>query len=255
MNPFESRQRGLSGSVIVAQGQSGTGKTHLLTEAWIRAGMLFGGACFALAPVNDVTANVQSYRIGYTRKLDKARADGAKRTAEHAAKCLDYLRNQVLIFRDPKECFDAIESYAEISADGTPQFSMLFDESAVARRESPILDAIGPLARNLRGIVYLTGHRSMAIPPSMRAVRRATVVWKSSDGTGDDELDEAIRNIPGFQYSPIMGAVKPEERFYRGVKYTAEGPTGFEFNPYLTGFPDWFLLPALPTAIKPRVLI
>lgn len=253
-NPFEARQRDLSGSVIVAQGQSGTGKTRLLTESWIRAGMLFGGACFALAPVQDVEANVTSYRLGYQRALDKARRDKAPRTAEHAIKCLDFLRTQVVVFRDPVECLDAIEQYAEVTADGRPQFSLLFDESAVARRESPILETLGPLARNLRGIVYLTGHRSMALPPAMRAVRRATVVWKSSDGTGDEELERAIASIPGFKYSPVMGSVPKEDRFYRGVKYTANGPEFFEFNPHITGFPDWMLLPALPTAIEPRTL-
>lgn len=253
-NPFESRQRGLSGSVVVAQGQSGTGKTRLLTESWIRAGMLFGGACFALAPVQDVDANVASYRIGYQRALDRARHEKKPKVAEHAIKCLDFLRTQVVVFRDPVECLDAIGQYAEVTADGRPQFSLLFDESAVARRESPILETLGPLARNLRGIVYLTGHRSMALPPAMRAVRRATVVWKSSDGTGDEELERAIASIPGFKYSPVMGSVPKEERFYRGIKYTANGPEFFEFNPHLTGFPDWMLLPALPTAIEPRTL-
>jgi len=252
VNPFESRQRGLSGSVIVAQGQSGTGKTHLLTECWLRAGMLFGGACFALAPVQDVTANLASYRIGYERALDKARRDKTPLVEKHAVRCLDFLRNQVVVFRDPQECLEAIEEYATVSSDGRPQFSLLFDESAVARRESPILETLGPLARNLRGIVYLTGHRSMALPPAMRAVRRATVVWRSSDGTGDDELDEAIRSCPDFKYSPVMGDTPKAQQYYRGIRYTATGPEAFEFNPNLTGYPDWMLLPALPTAVRPR---
>lgn len=252
MNPFEQRQRGLSGSVIVAQGQSGTGKTRLLTECWIRAGMLFGGACFALAPVQDVNANVRSYILGYERALDKARKDKQPRNEEHAIKCLDFLKEQVVVFSNPRECLEAIENYATVTSDGRPQFSLLFDESAVARRESPILETLGPLARNLRGIVYLTGHRSMALPPAMRAVRRATVVWRSSDGTGDDELDAAIASIPEFKYSPVMGAVEPKDRYYRGIKYEATGPQFFEFNPHLSGYPDWMLLPALPTAIEPR---
>jgi len=216
--------------------------------------MMFGGACFALAPVQDVNANVVSYTIGYQRALDKARREKRPKVAEHAARCLDFLRTQVAIFSDPSECLDAIERYAEVSSDGRPQFSLLFDESAVARRESPILETLGPLARNLRGIVYLTGHRSMALPPAMRAVRRATVVWRSSDGTGDEELERAIASIPGFKYSPVMGEVPKEERFYRGIRYTANGPEFFEFNPHFTGFPDWMLLPALPTAIEPRTL-
>lgn len=260
MNPFEDRQRGLTGSVIIAQGQSGTGKSHIMSECWLKAGMLFGGACFALAPVSDIEANVLSYRLGYEAKLDELRAsrrffEKPSPVEENTARALDFLRECVMVFRDASECFAAIRDYAEEDpGDGTPQFSLLIDEGAVARRESHILESVGPLARNLKGIVYVTGHRSMAVPPAIRAVRRATVLWRSSDGTGDEELEAAIAAIPGFKYSPVMSSVPKSERFYRGIRYTPEGPRQFEFNPYVSPIPDWMLLPALPTAVKPRIL-
>ena len=232
-----------------------------MTECWLRAGMLFGGACFALAPVGDTHANVMSYKYGYQRKLDAIRARkgwNAPETEEerHAIKALDFLRDMVSIYRDPGECFKAVAEYAEGDpGDGSPQFSLLIDEGAVARKESPILESVGPLARNLKGIVYITGHRSMAMPPAIRAVRRATVLWRSSDGTGDEELERIIDSIPGFQYSPVMGEVKDvRDKVYRGIRYLPTGPEPFAFNPYTQRMPDWMLLPALPTAITPRTL-
>jgi hypothetical protein len=263
VNPFQSRQQGLTGSVIVAQGQSGTGKTHLLTDCWLKSAMLFGGCAFAIAPVDDIYFNVESYRIGYERKLNSLRKD--KRTVErgdainNAMRCLDFMRDNVLIFRDAQECFDAVTSYVNDAPDsernsGKPQFSLFVDEGAIARKESQVLDYIGPLARNLRGIVYLSAHRSMAMPPQIRAVRRAVILWRSSDGTGDDDIDNMIQSTPGFQFSPVMGDTEESQRFYRGFRFMPEGPQYFQFNPYTEAMPDWMLLPALPTGIKPRIL-
>ena len=232
-----------------------------MTECWLRAGMLFGGACFALAPVGDTEANVWSYRYGYQRKLDAIRANKAWNAPEspeekHAIKALDFLRDMVTVYRDPAECFKAVADYAQNDPnDGSPQFSLLIDEGAVARKESPILESVGPLARNLKGIVYVTGHRSMAMPPAIRAVRRATVLWRSSDGTGDEELEKVIASFPDFQYSPVMGEVKHDkDKWYRGIRYLPTGPQPFAFNPYIHRMPDWMLLPALPTAVTPRTL-
>jgi hypothetical protein len=254
-NPFQERQRGLTGSVIVFQGQSGTGKSDEASECWLSAGMLFGGVCVALAPTRDIQANVKSYLLGYTAQLDRWRADKRRDgSIEVAARKLDFVRENVLVYSDAVECFERIAELGRVDGGGRPQFSLLIDEGAVARKESDIMGSIGPLMRNLCGIAYITMHRGMAVPPPIRAVLRARVLWRSSDGTGDEDLQAEIDSIPGFKYSPVMGSTPKEEQWYRGIRYMPEGPVSFEYNPNLERRPDWMLLPALPTSVRARVL-
>lgn len=250
MNPFAERQRGLTGSVVLAKGPSGTGKTEELVKCWLSSGLLTGGICLALAPTNDVAANVRSYRLGYARKMDDTKGPGRAK----AARIADYLRSNVEVYREAQECFDRILDIASGKTDGHPLFSLLIDEGAVARKESDILATVGPLTRNYCGICYITAHRGMAVPPQIRSVLRAKLLWRSSDMTGDETEEKEVNSIEGFQYSPVMGSTPPEEQFFRGIKYTPEGVEAFEYNPNLTKRPDWILLPALPTTVRPKVL-
>jgi hypothetical protein len=252
LNPFLERQRGLSGSVILAKGPSGTGKTEELVKCWLSSGLLTGGLCIALAPTNDVKANVRGYQLGY---LD--RMDGASSRVERAkyGRIVDYLRGHVEVYDDASDCFGRIRDVAgHITNDGRPLFSLLVDEGAVARKESDILATIGPLTRNLCGICYITVHRGMAVPPQIRSVLRAKLLWRSSDYTGDEQEEKEVASIEGFQYSPVMGSTPKEEQFFRGIKYTPEGPASFEYNPHNKKRPDFMLLPALPTTVRPKTI-
>lgn len=257
-NPFNERQRGLTGSVVVFQGPSGTGKSHEASECWLNSGMLTGGVCFALAPTSDINSNVRSYLKGYERQVESHRNDNRRNDSEESEKRLEFMRSRVRVYDNVGECFEAIKGVIAHLGDGRPQFSLLIDEAAVARKESSFLSDIGPLLRNLRGKGYLTLHRGMAMPPQIRAVCSGRVLWRSSDGTGDEELNkeiEAIRVETGsFEYSPVMGDTPKEKQFYRGVRYTANGVEKFEYNPNLSRRPDWLLLPSLPTVVSPRVL-
>lgn len=252
INPFQERQRGLTGSVIVGQGQSGTGKTDELTECWLNAGIMAGSLCVALAPTNDVAANVKSYLLGYIRRVDAKRRNGVFSPCNVTE--LDFIRDRVLVYQSPQECFDVIERLGMQGGNGRPQFSFLVDEGAHSRKDSSLMADIGPLMRNLCGICYITMHRGMAVPPQIRAVTRARLLWRSSDGTGDEELEREIASIPGFEYSPVMGATPVAEQWYRGIRYTPDGPVSFQYNPNIARRPDYMLLPALPTTVRPRVM-
>jgi hypothetical protein len=262
-NPFESRQRGLTGSVVVFQGQSGTGKSHEATACWLTAGMLFGGVCVALAPTKDIRVNVISYERGYEDQLNQWRGDKRRDgSVERCERRLQFMRNNVLVYSTAEECFEKLAEIAATAEDhgsGRPRFSFLVDEAAVARSESDLLAKIGPLMRNLEGIAYMTFHRGMAIPPQIRVVKRAVVMWRGSDTTGDDELMADIASVSdglqgGFKYSPVMGDTPKAEQWFRGIRYTPDGPKAFEYNPNLAPRPDWMLLPALPTTVRARVL-
>jgi len=173
---------------------------------------------------------------------------------DKSARVVDYLRGNVEVYREAGECFDRIADIASEIKSGRPLFSLLVDEGAVARKESDILAAIGPLTRNLCGICYITVHRGMGVPPQIRSVLRAKILWKSSDMTGDEQEEREVASIPGFQYSPVMASTPPEEQFFRGIRYMPEGPVSFEYNPNTARRPDWLLLPALPTTVRPKVL-
>jgi hypothetical protein len=193
------------------------------------------------------------YRRGYEQRLDALPLFSPERA--RVARIVDYLRNNVEIYRDAQECFDRVE-YVGVygNDDGRPCSSILVDEGAIARKQSDILAEIGPLARNYRGIVYITAHRGMAVPPQIRSVLRAKLLWRSSDMTGDETEEREVASIEGFQYSPVMGDTPPEEQYFRGIRYTPIGVEAFEYNPNLAKRPDWMLLPALPTTARPRTI-
>lgn len=253
MNPFVERQRGLIGSVVLAKGPSGTGKTEELVKCWLSSGLLTGSTCIALAPTIDVDANVAGYRRGYELLLDKLPLFSKERA--RVARIVDYLRYNVEIYRDAQACFSRVEYVGTHGPDdGRPCSSILVDEGAIARKESDILAEIGPLARNYRGIVYITIHRGMAVPPQIRSVLRAKILWRSSDMTGDEAEEREVHSIPGFEYSPVMGDTAPEDQWFRGIKYTPTGVEAFEYNPNVSRRPDWILLPALPTTTRPKLI-
>ncbi len=263
---MRARQKDVNGSVVFFQGNSGTGKSHEATEAWLKSGMEHGGACIAYDPVGDIQSNIDSYLLGYQRKVDRLRRENKsiRDSAETigALKVQDYLRNNVICCpgMSADNAFETVAGYVgESNPTGFPRFALLIDEGSQARKNSGFLESIVPIMRNLHGKAFITAHRSMAIPPQVRSVLSGRVLWYSSDGTGDEALEHEIRSIAEkqgkpFQFSPVMGRTKPEDQWYRGIRYGADGPEAFEYNPNISKRPDWILLPGNPTRVQPREL-
>ncbi len=268
IDAMRARQKDVNGSVVFFQGNSGTGKSYEAEEAWLKSGMEHGGACIAYDPTGDIQCNINSYLLGYERKVDRLRSEyrwHQFRDTPEVKKALnvqDFLRNNVICCSgmSAEDCFNEVERFVgRENPSGFPQFALLIDEGAAARKNVGFLETLVPLMRNLKGKAFITAHRSMAIPPQVRSVLSGRVLWYSSDGTGDEALENEIRSIAEkqgkpFQFSPVMGRTKPEDQWYRGIRYGADGPEAFEYNPNLHKRPDWILLPGNPTRVQPREL-
>ena len=243
------RMEGLSGAAAYLQGPSGCGKSHKAFGLGVACAAVVNG--FVL--IYDPTGDMGAYHIGsqryYEQECDNAETPEDR---EYAATMLDFYRYRVIRHagRNADKFFD---DFAEIVGDGeskpTIYGAVIVDESALARKQRELLETLGPLARNAKVFLIVTGQRWMATPPQIRAITRYRIPWNCGDTTGDPELEQLKSS--GFEFTKPMSAKMPaSERWYHCVFYGREGAEHRAFNPYLAPHPDWSILPAYPTIVR-----
>lgn len=247
------RMKGQSGSVGYLQGPSGCGKTHKAFGLACACAAAVGGKVMIYDPMDDCRAYHEGSKLYYINRVNET--SGEER--QYYCDMLDFYRYRVI--RHAGICAgEFFNDFSRVVSNKNRRGmygAFLVDESAVARNEKGFLETMLPLVRNVRGFAVITGQRWMATPPQVRALARYRIVWRSSDYTGDSEI-ESLSNDGEFQFTqPMSGDMPESERNYHCVYYGPGGPEHRVFNPYTDGHPDWTILPALPTTIRPMMVV
>lgn len=258
---------GLTGSAIVLDGTSGSGKTFLACRIALANAFATGGAILAYDPTGHVELNLRSQEKHYRDKLDRARRDGGSRAVDDAL-------TRLSLFRDgDRLCFMGIgeeRAFAAtlrgiVSSRRTEPFGcVLIDEGGFARNdrgakehlESAMRGAV-PLARNARTLVVLSGHRLMAAVPEIRAVMRARVMWANPDPVAQDALADYAESRGWCVHSDAMGTVAPDKRaFYRGIRFDSAASRARPFElERESRLPGWMYLPAIMSDAPERAMV
>lgn len=258
---------GLTGSAIVLDGTSGSGKTFLACRIALANAFTTGGAILAYDPTGHVELNLRSQERHYAAKLDSARRHGASTAVDDALSRLDLFRN------DGRLCFMGIgeeKQFAStlrhiVSTRRTHPFGcVLIDEGGFARNdksakehlESAMRGAV-PLARNARTLVVLSGHRLMAAVPEIRAVMRARVMWANPDPVAQDALADYAESRGWCVHSDAMGSIGPDKRaFYRGVRFDSAASRARPFEVERDArLPGWLYLPAIMSDAPEKAMV
>lgn len=249
---------GLTGSAVVLDGTSGSGKTFLACRIALANAFATGGAVMAYDPTGHVEQNLRSQEVHYVKALDTARREKSREAIDDAIARLSLFRDdgRMAFYGVGEEESFALTLRGIVSSRRTVPFGVvLIDEGGFARNdknarehlESAMRGAV-PLARNARVLVVLSGHRLMAAVPEIRAVMRYRVMWNNPDPTANDDLANMAEEKGWQVYSDAMGMPGKEgqRRFYRGIKF---GDTASRARPFQLGrdekLPRWMYLPAV----------
>lgn len=253
MSAIADESAELTGSAIVLDGTSGSGKTFLACRIAVANAFATGGAIVAFDPTGHVEQNIRAQESHYVSRLNAARAS--------CSGVSDAL-SRLSLFRDKRMAFfgaGSEESFAEtlraiVTARRSAPFGVvLIDEGGFARQdkgakehlESAMRGSV-PMARNARTLVVLSGHRLMAAVPEIRSVMRCRVMWNNPDPTAKDSLVDYAESKGWQVLSDAMGKPGNERRFYRGIRFDAHAQGA---RPFQLGrdekLPRWMYLPAV----------
>lgn len=266
MTDVASESASLTGSAVVLDGQSGSGKTWLACRIALANAFATGGAIMAYDPTGHVEQNLRSQESHYVRALDLARDARNKAAIGDALARLSLFRDngRLEFFGVGSEGAFAETLRMVVSTRRAMPFgAVLIDEGGFARQDKNAKEHLEgamrgavPLARNGRVLVVLSGHRLMAAVPEIRAVMRARVMWGNPDPTANDELVSYAEGKGWNVYSDAMGDPNGGRRFYRGIRFDAAASRA---RPFQLGrdeaLPRWMYLPAVMSEAPTEAMV
>lgn len=266
MSTLAQRCESLTGSAIVLDGTSGSGKTYLACRIALANALATGGAILAYDPTGHVRLDIGAEESRYVKALDDARDKGDRAAINDALNRLALFQHEGRLewFSAGEEEEFAATLRKTVTTRRTKPFGViLIDEGGFARNDShakqhleSAMSGAVPLARNARALVVLSGHRLMAAVPNIRAIMRARFMWSNPDPTARDQLVAYAEEQGWNIYSDAMGTPGREgkRRFYRGIRWDAGKARPFEIERDAR-LQEWEYLPAVMTDAPTKGMI